>query len=92
MWVTVDTAGLPANSAYRIRSTGTAQVPGLRRVSNQKMDNDLRNLSLRWERNANAAVLSPQVSRRIEVIGRKKPESANILRHVVCSQLDLKRV
>ena len=71
IWVTVDTAGMSAYNGgqpYRIRATATALVPGLSRVSNQKLDNDLRNLSLRWDRKTNAAVSSPQVSRRIEVI------------------------
>jgi len=73
IWVTVDTAGMGLKAynggqPYRIRATATALVPGLSRVSNQKLDNDLRNLSLRWDRKTNAAVSLPQVSRRIEVI------------------------
>jgi hypothetical protein len=78
MWVTVDTAQMPRQpiggdpfsyiQPYRIRATGTAQVPGPVRVSNQRLDDDLRNISLRFDHNTNTAVSSPQVSRKIEVI------------------------
>jgi Tfp pilus assembly protein PilX len=85
MWVTVDTGGMNpdyGNQPYRIRATGTAYVPGPVRVSNQKMDNDLRNLSLRWDRATNPPTPitgvgsdKPRVSRRLEVIARSGARS-----------------
>ncbi len=74
-WVTVDTAGLPPNDpaqkvkqAYRIRATGVVGAPGPARVSNQKLDNELRKISLRYDRFTGTAVTTPQAARRIEVI------------------------
>ncbi len=74
-WVTVDTAGLPpqqkgneAYQAYRIRATGVVGAPGPARVSNQKLDNELRKISLRFDRFSGTAVTTPQAARRIEVI------------------------
>ena len=60
---------------YRIRTVGTMPVPGVARVGDNKQDNRLRKLSLRWERFTNGilvphAVSAPQVSRRIEAIVR----------------------
>ena len=70
-WVTVDNAGLPLQKgyqAYRIRATGVVGVPGPARVSNQKLDNELRMLSLNFDRFTGTAVTTPQAARRIEVI------------------------
>lgn len=71
-WVTVDTAGLSLDhngyQPYRIRATGVVGVPGPRRVSNQKLDNDLRKLSLFFDRFSGTAATTPQAARRIEVI------------------------
>jgi len=74
MWVTIDNANLPldtnGNQAYRIRGTGQVGAPGPRRVSNQKMDNDLRKISLIYDRLSGAAVTGgqPMATRRIEVV------------------------
>ncbi len=74
-WVTVDTAGLPPNDpaqikkqAYRVRATGVVGAPGPARVSNNKLDNQLRKISLRFNRFSGTAVTTPQAARRIEVI------------------------
>ncbi|PYJ11369.1 MAG: hypothetical protein DMF06_02855 [Verrucomicrobia bacterium] len=71
-WVTVDTANLPkdknGNQWYRIRATGIAAAAGPRRVSNQKLDNDLRKLSLFADRNAPGTSVTPRATRTIEVI------------------------
>jgi len=71
-WVTVDTANLPkdknGNQWYRIRATGVAAAAGPRRVSNQKLDNDLRKLSLFADRNAPGTSITPRATRTIEVI------------------------
>ena len=74
-WVTVDTAGLPKSpdptngyQEYRIRATGVVGAPGPARVSNQKLDNQLRKISLRLDRFTGTAVSTPQAARRIEVI------------------------
>src|SRR5207302_11173759 len=60
---------------YRIRTVGTMPITGLPRVADNKQDNRLRKLSLRFERFTNGiltahSVSSPQVSRRIEAIVR----------------------
>ncbi len=80
MWVTVDNGsvgptpspspGLIQNGrqAYRIRATGVVAAPGPPRVSNQKLDNDLRKMSLRFDRLGGGAISTPQAARRIEVI------------------------
>jgi hypothetical protein len=67
----------PANGwqYYRIRTIGTMPITGLPRVADNKQDNRLRKLSLRFERFTNGilaahAISSPQVSRRIEAIVR----------------------
>lgn len=67
----------PKNSwqYYRIRTVGTMPIVGPGRVTDNKQDNRLRKLSLRFERFTNGiltahAVSSPQVSRRIEAIVR----------------------
>ena len=72
-WVTIDTAGTGLAQSgtqqwYRVRATGRAGVPGLKRVSNQRLDNDLRKLSLIFDRTAGGAISSPVASRTIEVI------------------------
>ncbi len=73
-WATVDTAGLDAtkdangNQWYRIRGTGVAGVPGPPRVSNNRLDNDLRKLSLFLSRQTGSTISSPQASRTIEVV------------------------
>jgi len=65
----------PANGwqYYRIRTVGTMPITGLPRVADNKQDNRLRKLSLRFERFTNGiltahSISSPQVSRRIEAI------------------------
>jgi hypothetical protein len=72
MWTTIDTAGLPLDSNnnqwYRIRATGSAAAVGPPRVSNQRLDNDLRKIGLRFDRKTNNAIISPQATRTIEVI------------------------
>src|SRR6202011_826532 len=72
MWTTIDTGGLPpdsnGNQWYRIRATGTAAAVGPPRVSNQRLDNDLRKIGLRFDRKTNNAIASPQATRTIEVI------------------------
>jgi hypothetical protein len=74
MWVTVDpvngTFKSNNNQSYRVRATGVVGAPGPARVSNQKLDNDLRKISLRYDRNAGTAVTTPQASRTIEVIAQ----------------------
>jgi hypothetical protein len=67
----------PANSwqYYRIRAIGTMPITGVPRVGDNKQDNRLRKLSLRWERFTNGilmphSVSAPQVSRRVEAIVR----------------------
>lgn len=83
-WVTIDTAGLaPRNingyqaQAYRLRATGVVGAPGPARVSNQKLDNDLRKLSLRFDRFSGTAVTTPQAARRIEVIATPVVTTSN---------------
>jgi hypothetical protein len=74
MWVTVDPVNATFknnnNQSYRVRATGVVGAPGPARVSNQKLDNDLRKISLRYDRNAGTAVTTPQASRTIEVIAQ----------------------
>jgi hypothetical protein len=73
-WATVDTAGLHAtddangNQWYRIRGTGVAGVPGSPRVSNNRLDNDLRKLNLFLNRQTGSTISSPQAARTIEVV------------------------
>ena len=60
---------------YRIRAVGTMPVTGVPRVGDNKQDNRLRKLSLRWERFTNGilmphAISAPQASRRVEAIVR----------------------
>jgi hypothetical protein len=72
MWTTIDTAGLPpdsnGNQWYRIRATGTAATVGPPRVSNRRLDNDLRKIGLRFDRKTSNALASPQATRTVEVI------------------------
>ena len=72
MWTTIDTAGLPldsnGNQWYRIRATGTAATVGPPRISNSRLDNDLRKIGLRFDRKTSNAISSPQATRTIEVI------------------------
>ena len=79
-WVTVDNGSVaptPSPSpglvnggqqAFRIRATAIVGAPGPVRVSNNKLDNDLRKVSLKFDRIAGGAVSNPQVTRRIEVV------------------------
>jgi Tfp pilus assembly protein PilX len=83
MWVTVDKAGLAVdqygNQPYRIRALGVVDAPGPPRVSNQKLDNDLRKISLQYDRFSTSGpgtIATPQAARRIEVI--VTPVSKNI--------------
>jgi hypothetical protein len=56
---------------YRIRSTGTAYLPGNTRVVGaDKRDHGLRRLSLVRDRKTGLAVTRPQVSRLIEIIAK----------------------
>jgi hypothetical protein len=79
-WVTIDTAGLPldkdGNQWYRVHATGSAGAPGPKRVSNQRLDNDLRKLSLIFDRTAGGTVSSPVASRTIEAIAA--PQAKNV--------------
>jgi Tfp pilus assembly protein PilX len=72
MWTTIDTGGLPldsnGNQWYRIRATGTAAAVGPVRISNQRLDNDLRKIGLRFDRKTNNAIATPQATRTIEVV------------------------
>lgn len=84
MWVTVDngsltptTAGLTNNNgqAYRIRATATVGAPGPRRVSNNKLDNDLRHISIMFNRLTGVATGSHgQASRRVELVAVPVPQ------------------
>jgi Tfp pilus assembly protein PilX len=79
-WVTVDNgsvAPMPSPSpglvnggqqAYRIRAAAVVDAPGPVRVSNNRLDNDLRKVSLRFDRTSGGAVSTPRVTRRIEVV------------------------
>jgi hypothetical protein len=75
-WVTVDQAGMSTGQDtnglqwYRIRSTGVAAAPGPARISNQRLDNDLRKISLRFDRKSGSAITTPRASRTIEVIAQ----------------------
>jgi len=72
IWTTIDTGGLPldsnGNQWYRIRATGTAAAVGPVRISNQRLDNDLRKIGLRFDRKTSNAIASPQATRTIEVV------------------------
>jgi len=82
MWVTVDNgslAPLPPSGqslvnngaqAYRIRATGTVEAPGPKRISNNKLDNDLRHISLFFNRLTGTMNTSShgQATRRIELV------------------------
>lgn len=66
------------NQAYRIRSTGLSGVPGPGRTTSDKSDNQLRRLSLVWDRSlgfpsSGSKVTAPQATRTIEIVA--KPES-----------------
>jgi hypothetical protein len=79
-WVTVDNGtvaptpspspGLTTNGkqGYRIRAFGIVAAPGPARVSNQKLDNDLRKISLVFNRFGSGTIGTPQATRRIEMI------------------------
>jgi hypothetical protein len=76
MWVMMDTGGgatpLPVDPTsnaqwYRIRATGVATVSGPPRLSNQKLDNDLRN-SISLLVNNRRSGQPRQVTRTIEVV------------------------
>jgi hypothetical protein len=83
MWVTIDPVSSTFMSngqqAYRVRATGVVAAPGPARVSNQKLDNDLRKISLRFDRNAGGTVTTPQASRTIEVIAQPAAGSTSTL-------------
>jgi hypothetical protein len=63
---------------YRIQTIGTMPITGMPRVADNKQDNRLRKLSLRWERFTDGILLTrsfkegegPHVSRRVEAIVR----------------------
>jgi hypothetical protein len=60
----------PNCTYHLIRSTGAAELPGPAVASFDKLDNQLRHLSLRWDRDTNSAVGRAKVARTIEVIAR----------------------
>ncbi len=76
--VTVDNGSIsPVSSnlsnggqAYRIRSAGYVPAPGPARVSANKLDNDLRKISLRYDRLGSGSVTQPQAVRRIELVAK----------------------
>ncbi len=72
MWTTVDNGGLPldqnGNQAFRIRAAGTAAIAGPARASMNKLDNQLRKISLIRDNQAGTTVANPQATRRIEII------------------------
>ena len=79
MWVTVDNGSLAPTSsglvnggaqAYRIRATATVEAPGPKRVSNSRLDNDLRHISLLFDRltGTTNAGSHGQAARRIELV------------------------
>jgi len=78
-WVTVDTAGLPldnnGNQWYRVRATGVAGASGPPRVSNNKLDGNLRKLAFRFSRLAGGSIATPQASRTVEVIAQANAAS-----------------
>jgi hypothetical protein len=91
-WVTIDTAGLPVDNShpaqwYRVRATGSAGAPGQKRVSNQRLDDDLRKLSLIFDRKAGGTVSSPVASRTIEVIAA--PQTTNIFAYGIVLRTSL---
>jgi hypothetical protein len=63
----VDAAG---HQWLRLRSSGTALVPGGRRVSREKLDNRLRQLAYVRDARLGQAVSLPQVTRTVEMIIR----------------------
>jgi len=75
-WVTVDQAGMSTAQDtnglqwYRIRSPGISGAPGPPHVPNQKLDNDLRKISLHFDRKGGGAISTPRASRTIEVIAQ----------------------
>jgi hypothetical protein len=84
MWVTVDPVDTTTfrtgnGQSYRVRATGLVAAPGPARVSNQKLDNDLRKISLRFDRNAGGTVTTPQAARTIEVIAQPNAGSTSTL-------------
>jgi len=82
VWVTVDNGSVaptPSASqsltnngaqAYRIRATATVSAPGPKRVSNNKLDNDLRHISLQFDRLTGTTNTDShgQATRRIELV------------------------
>lgn len=79
-WVTVDnipnmsqTTGGSTFPWYRIRATGTASAASgswRRWASSNRLDNDLRKISLNWDRVAGGAIGTPKASRTIEIIAQ----------------------
>jgi type II secretory pathway pseudopilin PulG len=53
---------------YRVRSYGTADVPGPSRASEQKADTYLRRVSLQWDRWTQQPVAAPQATRAVEAV------------------------
>ncbi len=86
-WVTVDTGGtsmpldLNGKQWYRIRAAGQANGLGLKRVSNQRLDNALRNgLSLFRDRKAGTNLAQTdalRATRNIEVIMKPLPPNSS---------------
>ncbi len=79
MWVTVDRANLGVdgngNQPYRIRASGTAVAPGPPRASMEKLDNQLRKISLKYNRVAGGNTANPQATRTIEVVALPTSQS-----------------
>jgi hypothetical protein len=81
MWVTVDDGSIAPTSSnfsyngqsYRIRGAAAVGAPGPVLVSNNRLDNDLRKISLRWDRlssSGSGAVANSQAVRRIEAVAQ----------------------
>jgi hypothetical protein len=80
-WVTVDNISnmQQANGGsnypwYRIRAIGVASPPSgqswVKRVGNNKLDNDLRKISLNFDRIAGGTISTPQAMRTVELIAQ----------------------
>jgi hypothetical protein len=80
-WVTVDNIPSMQQSNggsnypwYRIRAKGIASAPSgqswVKRVGNNKLDNDLRKISLNFDRIAGGTISTPQAMRTVELIAQ----------------------
>ena len=87
-WVTIDTAGGlsdSSGSSYRIRSTGQVSFKSnsvYRRVSNNRLDNDLRNtLALNFNRKGSS---NAGPTRTIEVVVAPVPKEGAVRKALPC--------